>query len=323
MRRMGITDVLYSIFFIDMMILMLVGLGTLMINSFGRPLFAGTVNGKSVFVSNAFYYFYYPPKGEFDFGLPVPFWIGVGILLILYIIIFSYDLVAEKTSRRKNPLETPIGYIAGVGSILYVFSIVLVLIQDLLGAPINSSFIAQDEKLIPNLMYYELIYAPFVEEIEFRIIPIGVYLFVRYYLEKKNFRWYEVFLFPGRLMKRFNRRLDRYDWSAIIITSLLFGYAHYDYGGWSVTKIPQAAIVGFGLAIGFMLFGPFVDIPIHFLFDGAGSVEILPNVASLALPLIVVWIVLIFISAIATIILAIILIMNRKREIIDPGFIQS
>jgi hypothetical protein len=323
MRKMGVTDILFSIFFVDMMALMLIGITTLINNSLTRPLFAGTLNGRSVYVSNAFYYFYYPPKGEFGFALPFPFWIGVAVLLILYVIIFSYDLVYEKKDRRRNPLETPIGFIAGVGSLLYVFSIILVLAQDLIGAPISSSFITQDEKLIPNLLYYELIYAPFVEEIEFRIIPIGLYLFARYYLQGKNFKWYEVFLFPGMLMRRFGRRLDRFDWSAIIITSLLFGFAHYEYGGWSITKIPQAAIVGVGLAIGFMLFGPFVDIPIHFLFDGAGSIEMLPNLTSAGIPLVVLWIILIFASAIATIILAIILYMNRKKERIDPNFIQS
>ncbi|MGP6207769.1 type II CAAX prenyl endopeptidase Rce1 family protein [Cuniculiplasma sp. SKW3] len=323
MRKMGITDVLFSIFFVDMMLLMVIGLGTLINNSFTRPLFAGTLNGKSVFVSNAFYYFYYPPNGEFGFSLPMPFWIGVAVLLVLYVIIFSYDLLYEKNDRRRNPLETPIGFIAGVGSLLYVLSIILVLSQDLIGAPISSSFITQDEKLIPNLLYYELIYAPFIEEIEFRIIPIGLYLFVRYYMQKKNFRWYEVFLFPGRLMRRFGRKLDRYDWGAIIITSFLFGFAHYEYGGWSTTKIPQAAIVGVGLALGFMLFGPFVDIPIHFLFDGAGSVEILPNLVSAGEPLVIIWILLIFVCAIATIILAVILLMNRKKETIDPDFIQS
>lgn len=323
MRKMGITDILFSIFFVDMMALMLIGTTTLINNSLTRPLFAGTLNGRSVYVSNAFYYFYYPPKGEFGFALPFPFWIGVAVLLILYVIIFSYDLVYEKKDRRRNPLETPIGFIAGVGSLLYVFSIILVLAQDLIGAPISSSFITKDEKLIPNLLYYELIYAPFVEEIEFRIIPIGLYLFARYYLQGKNFKWYEVFLFPGMLMRRFGRRLDRFDWSAIIITSLLFGFAHYEYGGWSITKIPQAAIVGVGLAIGFMLFGPFVDIPIHFLFDGAGSIEMLPNLTSAGIPLVVLWIILIFASAIATIILAIILYMNRKKERIDPNFIQS
>lgn len=323
MRKMGITDILFSIFFVDMMALMLIGTTTLINNSLTRPLFAGTLNGRSVYVSNAFYYFYYPPKGEFGFALPFPFWIGVAVLLILYVIIFSYDLVYEKKDRRRNPLETPIGFIAGVGSLLYVFSIILVLAQDLIGAPISSSFITKDEKLIPNLLYYELIYAPFVEEIEFRIIPIGLYLFARYYLQGKNFKWYEVFLFPGMLMRRFGRRLDRFDWSAIIITSLLFGFAHYEYGGWSITKIPQAAIVGVGLAIGFMLFGPFVDIPIHFLFDGAGSIEMLPNLTSAGIPLVILWIILIFASAIATIILAIILYMNRKKERIDPNFIQS
>ena len=323
MRKMGITDILFSIFFVDMMALMLIGTTTLINNSLTRPLFAGTLNGRSVYVSNAFYYFYYPPKGEFGFALPVPFWIGVAVLLILYVIIFSYDIVYEKKDRRRNPLETPIGFIAGVGSLLYVFSIILVLAQDLIGAPISSSFITKDEKLIPNLLYYELIYAPFVEEIEFRIIPIGLYLFARYYLQGKNFKWYEVFLFPGMLMRRFGRRLDRFDWSAIIITSLLFGFAHYEYGGWSITKIPQAAIVGVGLAIGFMLFGPFVDIPIHFLFDGAGSIEMLPNLTSAGIPLVVLWIILIFASAIATIILAIILYMNRKKERIDPNFVQS
>ncbi len=323
MRKIGISDIFYSIFFADLTFLMFIGIFTLISNTYGRALFAGVVNGKNIFISNAFYYFYYPPKGQFAFLLPIPFWAGVAILLFLYILIFAYDWNGERTHRGRNPLETPIGFIIGAGSLLYLISIVLVLIQDLLGAPITSSFITQDEKLYPNLLYYELIYAPFVEEIEFRILPIGIYLFARYKLSKVNFRWYEVFLFPGRIMKRAGRKLDKADWAVIIITSMLFGYAHYDYGGWSISKIPQAAIAGVVLAMGFMLFGPFVDIPIHFLFDGAFTVTFLPNVNPIGVGLAFLGIILIFGAAIVTIILMALIYIRKRSGIADRSFLEG
>ncbi len=254
---------LFLAMFSLMMILMIVGMILLSADLFAEY---GFVKGSPL-------YFYYPPKGYFEFFAPFPFFIGAILFFIAYLFIFFYDFKKSMEKKGGSFLMTPIGFIAGFGSLFYLLSIILVEIQSIFGEAIKTTIPIGES----SVFYYQLIYAPFIEELEFRIIPIGAYLLIRYIIEKRQFNILEVFIFPGRLLSRFSRKLDRYDLSAILITSGLFGFAHYVYGDWSITKIPQAALVGVILAFGFMLFGPFVDIPIHFLFDGAFTTYLIPD----------------------------------------------
>jgi hypothetical protein len=309
MRSLGKSDILFLIFFADMTVLMLYGMSELLSYTYIH----GGMVASSITLKNMFVYFYYPPKNILSLYLPIPFFAGIGVLFALYLYIFYYNYRTTANHRGKNPLDSPIGYIAGIGSLIYFLSIVLVLFQDALGAPISAKGITEIENTEPVFFYFQLIYAPFVEELEFRILPIGIYLAIRYYLQKRDYKIWEVFLVPGKLMKKFHRKLDLYDWIMIFGTSILFGYAHYAYGDWSLSKIPQAALGGFAFAIGFMIFGPFVDIPMHFLFDGTFTVDILPY-GSAALSPIIIGIVLVFICAIITIILIIIRYTKNKME---------
>jgi hypothetical protein len=261
------------------------------------------------FSTQTLLYFYYPPRGLFEFLAPIPLFTGASIFFILYILIFVYDFKSSVGETKQSTLHTPIAFIAGVGSLFYLLSIILIGVQSTLGEPVKSSLPDSNG----TLFYYQLIYAPFVEELEFRIIPIGLYLLFRYSIEKRSFRIWEIFLFPGKLLTRFGRKMDRIDWGVVILTSGLFGYAHYVYGDWSATKIPQAALVGVALALGFMLFGPFVDIPIHFLFDGALTISLMPGGGD-TIPL--VFIELIFMIICAILCLGILMKKQQEKKII-------
>ena len=312
MRSFGRSEIIFLLFFADMTLLMLYGMSLLVTYTYAHN---GMVTEAAV-IKDMMVYFYYPPKQILFLSLPLPFFAGAGILFAIYGYIFYYNYRATAASSEKNALETPIGYIVGIGSLIYFLSIVLVLIQNGIGAPISSKGITALEAKEPAFFYFQLIYAPFVEELEFRILPIGAYLAIRYYMQKRDYKLWQAFLVPGMLMKKFRRKLDRYDWAMITATSIIFGYAHYAYGDWSFSKIPQAALGGFAFGIGFMLFGPFVDIPMHFLFDGTLTVDIMPG-SVLALYPIVVGILLIFVCAITAIVL--IALKYRKSKVESPG----
>ena len=83
-------------------------------------------------------------------------------------------------------------------------------------------------------------------------------------------------------------------------------------------------MVGIFLAFGFMLFGPFVDIPMHFLFDGVATILYLPGDHSYGLVLEVVYILLLFACLIVTIILLILLYTKKRRQepVQDSGIIN-
>ena len=117
---------------------------------------------------------------------------------------------------------------------------------------------------------------------------------------------------PGVIKKKHGIKFGKADYILITITSLLFGYAHIFFGAWDWGKFVTAALVGFILAFGFLKFGLYVDIPIHWMFNGFLEVQILnPNIVVL----IVIAFIWIFVSGISAIILLILIFIKRKGKI--------
>ncbi len=313
MRKYGKSDIVYAIFLSLLIFAMLYGGISLIIDTyFNPPLFRNLATGFTA--TGILFYFYYPPNGVFSILIPLPFWIGVLAIVGIYTVIFSTLIRFNSKNRGKNPLSSPIGFVSGFGSIAFGFSIIAIAVVALLGAPVESPGLTSLQAH-PRFLYYQLIYAPIIEETEFRIIPLGVYLYLRYRFTGVKTSIMEVFLFPGNILRRTGRKLDLTDFIFIFITSFLFGLAHYVYGGWSESKIPQTFIVGIFLAFGFMIFGPFVDIPMHFLFDGVASIPFLPGDHAGGFTLEILYLLLLFLCLIVTVILlAILYIKKRKTE---------
>ena len=322
MRKPGKSDILYFFFLSLLIVAMLYGGISLIIDTFyNPPLFHITSSG--ITATGILFYFYYPPNGVFSTLIPLPFWVGVLAIVGIYSVLFLMLIRFNSKNMGENPLSSPVGFISGYGSIAFGFSILIIALVALIGFPIEAPGLT-NLQAHPRFLYYQLIYAPIIEETEFRIIPLGLYLFLRYRFTGVKSSILETFLYPGNILRRTGRKLDRFDFIFILITSFLFGFAHYIYGGWSESKIPQAFMVGIFLAFGFMLFGPFVDIPMHFLFDGVATILYLPGDYSYGLLLEVVYILLLFACLIVTIILLILLYTKKRRQepVQDSGIIN-
>ncbi|MGP6293903.1 CPBP family glutamic-type intramembrane protease [Caldiplasma sukawensis] len=301
MRKYGISDIFYLMFFILFVTMMFYGLSVLLQISLYSPSYIVNELGKNI----SLFYFYYPDVFDFPQGIVfilipfLKFYFSVIVLIIIYIIIVVYIISSYLKGIGKDPLDNPVGFILGGSSFAYTLSIILIVLYFFSSISISAPAIEQAELTQPVLIFYQLVYAPIIEELEFRIIPIGIYLLIRYYLRGDLARYKEKnginsgimsklvytlpFMNPGKLKKFTGKGFDYIDYAIIIITSFLFGFAHYAYGQWSISKIPQAAIGGVIFAFGFMLFGPYVDIPMHYFFDGIDTVFLLQGQGFLSL----------------------------------------
>lgn len=97
------------------------------------------------------------------------------------------------------------------------------------------------------------------------------------------------FFGPGYVRRKYGLKLGYVGYALIIITSAFFGYAHVLYGGWDWGKFLQASLVGVILAFGYLEFGMFVDIPMHWFYNGVLTVTYLLPSASVLTDLAIFW----------------------------------
>lgn len=213
-----------------------------------------------------------------------------GIMVALYLIFFVAIAYDGFLRRKERAIDNPVVYYGGLASFALLMSIVITLIEMALGIQIGGTTIETGIEQHPYLSYVQLIYAPFAEELGFRIIPLG--LLSMYLVARRGggaFNSIASFVIPGPIRKKLGIRLTGADYALIIITSLIFGFAHYFFGAWDPGKIISAAFVGFVLAFGYIKFGIFVDIPIHWFFNGFSSVYIIMPPMLIASGLAVLW----------------------------------
>lgn len=197
------------------------------------------------------------------------------VMFALYLIFFSAMVYQTRKSKAKNLLDTPIGYFIAAASAIEIVVLVISLLEQFLGAPIGGSGISNQLVSNPLLGYENLIYAPFVEELGFRILPLGVFSFLLVRAHSRNAAGVSnlkdsliSILLPGHIRRKYNLPIRRADWVLIIITSVIFAFAHVYFGEWGVGKLIPVFVTGIALALGFLKFGAYVDIPFHWFFNG-------------------------------------------------------
>ena len=190
------------------------------------------------------------------------------VMVILYVVFFAVILVTSFLKKQDRALDRNSALFYGAMTTFGLFlSLVVIAVERHFGIPIGGgSVVNSSEKY---LSYISLIYAPFVEELGFRIIPLGIYAMVLVSLYRPFKKDVLLsFLAPGYVRRKYGLKLGWVGYSLIIITSAAFGYAHVLFGAWDWGKFLQAALIGVILAFGYLEFGVFVDIPMHWFYNG-------------------------------------------------------
>ena len=178
---------------------------------------------------------------------------------------------------RNNLLAMP-----AIASMLLVVVLILHYLQTQGGIPTGEPF--QGEPLLDFLWFSR---APLVEEIIFRIIPIGAFLVTYVPLAGRSVT--QTFsagkrlqlsvlsiLQPDRAKEMVGlKTINEHgllsgtvwaEWMMVAITACLFGVAHY-FGGWGPGKISQAGISGGVFAVAYLYYGVQAPILLHWFFN--------------------------------------------------------
>ena len=140
----------------------------------------------------------------------------------------------------------------------------------------------------PFLDFLDLSYSAVVEEIGFRLVPIGAFLLVLLLIDKKKdvtlslkqkIKFFGLaFLFPDGAKRMVGKKtvaehgiaggINLAEWGIVIFTSLLFGFAHFNPGvSWEIGKISSATLAGFVLAITYLAYGAHAPLLMHWFFN--------------------------------------------------------
>jgi hypothetical protein len=136
---------------------------------------------------------------------------------------------------------------------------------------------------------FELSYAALIEEIGFRVIPIGAFLIIYvFWAGRKNAvtlslgqrlkLFFIAPLFPDEAKKTVGVKavsdfgirggISLGEWIMVFFTSIIFGLAHYVAGGgWEIGKVTSASVVGLAMGLTYLLYGVQAPILLHWFFN--------------------------------------------------------
>jgi len=148
-----------------------------------------------------------------------------------------------------------------------------------------------DIPLPPNRFkaFFELSYAALIEEIGFRVTPIGAFLIIYlFWVGRKNAvtlslgQRLKLFLtaplYPEKAKKMVGAKtvgdfgvrggISLGEWVMVFFTSIVFGLAHYlSGGGWEIGKVTSASVVGLAMGLTYLLYGVQAPILLHWFFN--------------------------------------------------------
>lgn len=248
-------------------------------------------------------------------------WVATG-MMVLYSIFFGAMLYLAYTRPSRRIVDNPVFFYGGIASLSYFLAILITVIEMAMGVQIGGSSIETGIKNYPYLTFIQLIYAPFAEEFGFRILPLGL-LSTFIVLRARGLGTTRkdaamAFLIPGIIRGKYGLKLTKWDYILVTATSILFGLAHFLSGAWDPGKIISAAMVGFFLAFSFLKFGVFMDIPMHWFYNGFSSLYVIYPPVTFPWYFSVLWIMLSGISAFVFVLFM--LAERKKRSWYDSGF---
>ncbi len=257
----------------------------------GSLMFFSTTDGLKI--SSEFYHF--PVLLFFIFGFHIPVAFNAGQVFLFLGALYSICLIAAWKSRENflkvvrkglsHPTKGLFNNFLFVMPILASMLLTMVIgissLQEIAGVPTGG--ITPEENPFKTLL--GLTYAPIIEEISFRITPFATFLIIYLFLvgkssiTKSSFGQRVKLVFLAILNPDKAKRvvgvktvsefgvkdgITKGEWFMIILTSFIFGLAHYISGsGWGPGKISTAFIDGLALALVYLIYGAYAPILLH------------------------------------------------------------
>jgi hypothetical protein len=231
-------------------------------------------------------------------GTEIPIGLDYGIIFLFLWGVFTVSFVAAWKLRAnfhriiKESLVQPARKLFRsclftmpiINSMTLIAIIALQSFQEVGGIPTGMPALPGE----PFLDFFELSYATVIEEIGFRIIPIGAFLLFTFFWTKNKISTFSFRqklkllvltpLFPDRAKKMVDAKtvdengikggISLGEWGMVLFTSIIFGLAHFLLsGGWEIGKITSATLAGLVLGLSYLIYGAQASIIIHWFFN--------------------------------------------------------
>jgi len=259
---------------------------------YGLTVIFFTAEGRAFSTKNVGLYIPLPILNE----LPLPIRVNIGLLFLLlwctYIACFAIALLVQedfasiiyKLHRVRDIFKNNLLAMPLLASTLLIVIAFVQKLQEDLGIPTikPSGPIYTD----PFQFFLGLTYSPIVEEIGFRLLPIGFYIVAYLTITMKDcdsskntkkLTLLKSFLYPETAKKELTfsnnhapillRNFVLGEWFMITFTSIIFGLAHYPLGNWGPGKLLSATFSGFSLGIVYIVYGIQASILLHWYFN--------------------------------------------------------
>lgn len=234
------------------------------------------------------------------FTLPIPLAVDLGALFVGIWVVFVACVVlawfsrggflnsVKELTKSTSIAKTNFLFIMPLAaSALLYASILITQFQETQGVQTGSLNFPPSTS--PYLILVNLAFAPLREEFAFRItsigVPLGVFLLYHYRFDqrianaKARLKLFMLAILSPELAKMrlgyrnvhengFLRGISPLEWVLILVTSLVFGLAHWLLGGgWDVGKVSTAFLAGLVFAIMYVAYGAYADILLHWFFN--------------------------------------------------------
>jgi len=238
------------------------------------------------------------PVWFFNKTVFIPIGLDVGVIFLFLWTVFAVSFVAAWKLRENfhrviresiaRPMEKLFSSCLFTMPIINSMTLITVVaiqsLQEVGGIPTGTSPLPGE----PFLDFFELSYAAVVEEVCFRLIPIGAFLIIYLFVTKKKAAtfslrqkmklFFTAILFPDRAKRMVGAKtVDEYgvrsgislgEWGMVIVTSIIFGLAHFNPGvSWEIGKIAPAAIAGLVIGLSYLVYGAQASIIMHWFFN--------------------------------------------------------
>lgn len=229
-----------------------------------------------------------------NFSIPMGAQVGVFFLAIWLLYAAAFVLAWSDTpgfsiSIRKNPARVSLtrpNYLVVLPQLSTIVLVAITLLQSLQeSAGVQTGGLSFEN---PVLGFLAISYAPFVEELSYRITTIGLldglYLVwkTRRHSQhegtKDAFRLLAIVMWKPERAKELlgfatiresgARGISWLEWLTLVATSGAFGAAHYLYGGgWEIGKISTAMVSGLALGYVYLRYGAYAPVLLHWFFN--------------------------------------------------------
>ncbi|MGI9565500.1 MAG: CPBP family intramembrane glutamic endopeptidase [Nitrosopumilus sp.] len=188
------------------------------------------------------------------------------ILWIFYAVIFVIAILGPNIGFLKSlsPIisfgkrDIPINYMIGTTkwfSILILVSVLINFVQESFGVVISPPSVDND-----LIQFFYVTFAPLLEEFGFRLVLIGIPLFVLY-SSKSSIKYFFRCLWAPSNLKIYDSKKAIF---LIIFVSVAFGFAHITFeDSWSEGKFAQATASGVILGWAYLKYGFVTSLLIH------------------------------------------------------------